>query len=235
MQLYTYYRSSAAYRVRIALHLKGLDYTAVPVHLTRNGGEQLSDAYRALNPNEAVPTLQDGALTLSQSLAIIEYLDETHPEPPLLPGTPADRARIRSIAQTIACDIHPIDNLRVLQYLTGTLGFTEAQKSAWYCHWVERGLAAVERMLTDDPRPGAFCHGDAPTLADCCLAWIFHESLNRGRLSSWWAGSRFVAASGCAHGWFSPMQGVPPPCPRCSSTCRGQHFSQLKGPGRGRR
>ncbi len=169
MKLHTYYRSSAAYRVRIALHLKGLDYTAVPVHLARNGGEQHSDAYRALNPNETVPTLQDGALTLSQSLAIIEYLDETHPAPPLLPGTPADRARIRSIAQTIACDIHPIDNLRVLQYLTGTLGITEAQKSAWYCHWVERGLTAVERMLADDPRTGAFCHGDAPTLADCCL------------------------------------------------------------------
>ena len=169
MKLHTYYRSSAAYRVRIALHLKRLDFESVPVHLARGGGEQHSDAYRALNPNETVPTLQDGDLALAQSLAIIEYLDEMHPEPPLLPGSAGDRARIRSIAQTIACDIHPIDNLRVLQYLTRELGVDEAQKSAWYCHWVERGLATVERMLAGDPRTGAFCHGDAPTLADCCL------------------------------------------------------------------
>lgn len=169
MKLHTYFRSSAAYRVRIALHLKGLRFESVPVHLLRGGGEQHLPQYRALNPNETIPTLQDGDQVFTQSLAIIEYLDETHPEPALLPGTASDRARIRAIAQTIACDIHPIDNLRVLQYLTGTLGVTEAQKAAWYCHWIERGLTAVERMLADDARTGAFCHGDTPTLADCCL------------------------------------------------------------------
>jgi maleylacetoacetate isomerase/maleylpyruvate isomerase len=169
MKLYTYFRSSAAYRVRIALHLKGLEFTSVPVHLLRDGGQQHAPVYAALNPNETVPTLDDDGRILTQSLAIIEYLDETHPAPPLLPGTPADRARIRAIAQTIACDIHPLNNLRVLQYLTGSFGLSEAQKAAWYCHWVERGLLAVEKMLAADARTGRFCHGDTPTLADCCL------------------------------------------------------------------
>ena len=169
MKLYTYFRSSAAYRVRIALHLKGLDFDSVPVHLARNGGEQHTAAYAALNPNETVPTLDDDGQILTQSMAIIEYLDETHPAPPLLPGTAADRARIRAIAQTIACDIHPINNLRVLQHLTRTFDLSETQKAAWYCHWVERGLHTVENMLAGDPRTGAFCHGDTPTLADCCL------------------------------------------------------------------
>lgn len=169
MKLYTYYRSSAAYRVRIALNLKGLAYDAVPVHLVRGGGEQRQADYLALNPSGLVPTLVDGPNTLSQSLAIIEYLDETHREPALLPGSPADRARIRAIAQSIACDIHPINNLRVLQYLTRELGIREEQKNAWYRHWIEVGLGAVESMLASDPRTGAFCHGDTPTLADCCL------------------------------------------------------------------
>ncbi|MEW6560788.1 MAG: maleylacetoacetate isomerase [Pseudomonadota bacterium] len=169
MKLYTYFRSSAAYRVRIALHLKGLAFDAVPVHLLQGDGQQHAAAYAALNPNETVPTLDDDGLVLTQSLAIIEYLDETHPAPPLLPGSAADRARIRAIAQTIACDIHPINNLRVLQHLTQAFSLSEAQKNAWYCHWVERGLQTVEKMLARDPRTGRFCHGDAPTLADCCL------------------------------------------------------------------
>lgn len=169
MKLYTYYRSSAAYRVRIALNLKGLAYDAVPVHLVRGGGEQRQADYLALNPTGLVPTLVDGPNTLPQSLAIIEYLDETHPEPALLPGSPADRARIRAIAQAIACDVHPINNLRVLQYLTREFGVSEEQKNAWYRHWIEVGLGAVEAMLASDPRTGAFCHGDVPTLADCCL------------------------------------------------------------------
>ena len=169
MKLYTYFRSSAAYRVRIALHLKGLAFESVPVHLVRDGGQQHDAAYAALNPNETVPTLDDNGQILNQSLAIIEYLDETHPSPPLLPGSAADRARIRAIAQTIACDIHPINNLRVLQHLTRTFDLSEAQKAEWYCHWVERGLQAVEKMLASDPRTGRFCHGDTPTLADCCL------------------------------------------------------------------
>jgi len=169
MKLYTYFRSSAAYRVRIALHLKGLAFDAVPVHLLNGGGQQHDPAYTALNPNQTVPTLDDDGLILTQSLAIIEYLDETHPAPPLLPGKAADRARIRAIAQTIACDIHPINNLRVLQHLTHSFGLSEAQKTQWYCHWVERGLQAVEKLLALDARTGQFCHGDAPTLADCCL------------------------------------------------------------------
>ena len=169
MKLYTYYRSSAAYRVRIALNLKQLAYEAVPVHLVRGGGQQRQADYLALNPAGLVPTLVDGRNVLSQSLAIIEYLDETHPDPALLPGTAADRARIRAIAQTIACDIHPINNLRVLQYLTREFGVSDDQKNAWYRQWIEVGLGAVEAMLATDPRTAEFCHGDAPTLADCCL------------------------------------------------------------------
>ena len=169
MKLYTYFRSSAAYRVRIALQLKGLAFESVPVHLVRDGGQQHSPGYAALNPNETVPTLDDDGQIFTQSLAIIEYLDETRPNPPLLPGTAADRARIRAIAQTIACDIHPINNLRVLQHLARNYDLSEAQRSAWYCHWVERGLQTVEKLLAGDPRTGRFCHGDTPTLADCCL------------------------------------------------------------------
>jgi maleylacetoacetate isomerase len=169
MKLYTYFRSSAAYRVRIALNLKGLPYEAVPVHLLRNGGEQRQADYLALNPAGLVPALEDSGAVLTQSLAIIEYLDETHSEPALLPGDALNRARIRALAQTIACDIHPINNLRVLQYLDRELGMTEAQKKAWYRHWVEEGLGAVEAMLTREPRSGRFCFGDTPTLADLCL------------------------------------------------------------------
>ncbi len=169
MKLYTYFRSSAAYRVRIALNLKGLDYEAVPVHLVRGGGEQKRPEYLALNPAGLLPSLEVGGQVLTQSLAIIEYLEETHPAPPLLPADPLCRARVRAIAQTIACDIHPINNLRVLQALVRDFGASDAQKNAWYRHWVETGLAAVEAMLANDPRTGRFCHGDAPGLADCCL------------------------------------------------------------------
>ncbi len=169
MKLYTYFRSSAAYRVRIALNLKGLAWEAVPVHLVRGGGEQYGADYRALNPAGLVPALDDEGRVLTQSLAIIEYLDETHPEPPLLPANPADRARVRAIAQAIACDLHPLNNLRVLRYLKHELGVSDAQKDAWYRHWVGVGLGAVEAMLAADPATGAFCHGASPSLADCCL------------------------------------------------------------------
>jgi len=169
MKLYTYFRSSAAYRVRIALSLKQLAYEAIPVHLVRNGGEQRQADYLALNPSGLVPTLIDDGNVLQQSLAIIEYLDEVHPQPALLPGSAVERARIRAIAQAIACDIHPVNNLRVLRYLVHELGVTDAQKNAWYRHWIAVGLSAVESMLATDPRTGPFCHGDTPTLADCCL------------------------------------------------------------------
>ncbi|HEX5803662.1 MAG TPA: maleylacetoacetate isomerase [Azospira sp.] len=168
-KLYTYFRSSAAYRVRIALNLKNLAYEAIPVHLVKDGGQHLKEDYRRINPAGAVPALADRDLNLSQSLAIIEYLDEAYPYPPLLPADPAARARVRAIALDIACEIHPINNLRVLKYLTGELGASEEQKLAWYRHWVEVGLAAVEARVAGNPESWKFCHGGHPTLADCCL------------------------------------------------------------------
>ena len=167
--LYTYFRSSAAYRVRIALELKGLPYKAVPVHLVRGGGEQHSAAFAMLNPSELVPVLVDGEATITQSLAIIEYLDEVHPAPALLPPDAAGRARVRAIAQTIACEIHPLNNLRVLQRLEATLGASAQTKSEWYAHWVTLGFTALESMLSQSAATGRYCHGDTPTLADCCL------------------------------------------------------------------
>ena len=167
MKLYNYFRSSAAYRVRIAVNLKGLEPENVFVHLVKN--EQRAPDYLKVNPLGLVPALVDGDETITQSLAIIEYLDEKYPSPPLLPSTPEDRARVRSIALLIACDIHPIDNLRVLRYLTGVLKVSEEQKSQWYAHWVDEGLKALEARLATDSKTGRFCHGDTPTLADVCL------------------------------------------------------------------
>ena len=170
LTLYSYWRSSAAYRVRIALNLKGLDYAIAPVHLVRDGGEQHHDTYRRLNPQQLVPTLVDGDSVIRESLAIIEYLEEAYPDSPrLLPRGALARARVRALAQAIACDIHPIGNLRVLQYLERELGANDEQKLAWSRHWIEVGFDAIEKMLADDVRTDAFCEGDAPTLADCCL------------------------------------------------------------------
>ena len=174
MKLYSYYRSSASYRVRIALNLKGLDHEQVAVHLVKDGGQQLRAAYREISADGLVPALVDESLpgpahALTQSLAIIEYLDEAYSEVPLLPRHPAERAYVRSLALSIACDIHPIDNLRVLRYLTDTLKVEEAQKDAWYRHWAEQGLAALETTIKRAGSAGAFCFGDTPTLADCCL------------------------------------------------------------------
>jgi maleylpyruvate isomerase len=183
MKLYSYFRSSASFRVRIALGLKGLPFEYVPVHLLRDGGEQFRPEYRRLNAAALVPTLDDDGLLLLQSLAIIEYLDESHPSPPLLPGTPAERARVRAIALAIACEIHPLNNLRTLKYLTRSLGVGDEAKSLWYRHWVEDGLATVEAMLEDHASAGRFCHGDAPTLADCCLVpQIFNAQRYESRL-----------------------------------------------------
>jgi len=141
----------------------------VSVHLVRHGGEQHAAEYRAVNPAGLVPALEDQGQVLTQSLAIIEYLEETHPSPALLPADAPGRARVRAIALAIACDIHPINNLRVLRHLKQELGVSEEQKDAWYRHWVETGLAAVEAMVANDARTGRFCHGDTPGLADCCL------------------------------------------------------------------
>lgn len=173
MKLYSFWRSSAAYRVRIALNLKELPYEVIPVHLVRNGGEQLTPEYRALNPMALVPALIDDAsdsgTVLTQSLAIIEYLEERFPAKPLLPADAADRAHVRSIALSIACEIHPLNNLRVLRYLVHDLNASEEGKNAWYRHWVEQGLASIEETLARDRRTGKFCVGDSPTIADCCL------------------------------------------------------------------
>ncbi len=169
MKLYGFFRSSAAYRVRIALNLKGLDYETVPVHLTRGGGEQFAPAYREKNPQSLVPVLEDSGLALSQSLAIIEYLEETRPHPPLLPATPAARARVRALALAVACEIHPLNNTRVLTYLTGPLGLSSETRNTWYHHWIALGLQALEARLAGERETGKFCHGDAPGLADCCL------------------------------------------------------------------
>jgi maleylacetoacetate isomerase len=169
MKLYTYFRSSAAYRVRIALNLKGLPYEAVPVHLVKHGGEQLAEEYRALNPSALVPTFQDDGATITQSMAIAEYLEETYPAVPLLPAGPLARARERELAQMVACDIHPVNNLRILRYLVRTLGVGDDAKNEWYRHWVREGFAAFESQLARDPAPGRFCHGDTPTIADCFL------------------------------------------------------------------
>jgi len=169
MQLYTYFRSSAAYRVRIALGLKGLDWTAIPVHLVRDGGEQHSATYKALNPGALVPTLKDGGAVINQSLAIIEYLDERHPEPPLLPVDAVARAQVRALAYDIACDVHPLNNLRVLQYLENQLQVDAQAKQQWYLHWVKLGLEAFEQQLANHQQAGPFCYGEVPTLADICL------------------------------------------------------------------
>lgn len=169
MKIYSYFRSSASYRVRIALNLKGLSYDLIPVHLLKGGGEQFSASYRALNPDALVPVLEDQDVALTQSLAIIEYLEEMYPAPALLSEKPIDRAWQRSLALMIACDIHPINNLRVLLYLTNVLGISEDQKNTWYRHWCEQGLASVEQMLVRDPRVGRYCYGDTPSLADCFL------------------------------------------------------------------
>ncbi len=170
MRLFTYVRSSAAWRVRIALNLKGLPWEARPVHLLRDGGQQHTPDFRAINSLGLVPALQtgDGAV-LTQSLAIIEYLDETHPEPPLLPGDALLRAQVRAFALTIACDIHPIDNLRVLRYLKRQMGQPQPAIDDWYRHWLIQGLPALEAMLARHGGAGPFCFGGTPGLADVVL------------------------------------------------------------------
>ncbi|MEM5365540.1 maleylacetoacetate isomerase [Paraburkholderia azotifigens] len=177
MKLYSYFRSSASYRVRIALNLKNLPYEYMPVHLLREGGEQFKPEYRKLNHDAIVPTLVDGDDVITQSLAIIEYLEETHPEPALLPSKPADRAYVRSIVQQLACEIHPLNNLRVLKYLKRTVGVSDEVKDAWYHHWISSGFAALEEYLVADGRAGKLCFGDTPTIADLCLVpQVFNAS-----------------------------------------------------------
>lgn len=168
LTLYTYWRSSAAFRVRIALHLKGLPFDSVPVHLVRDGGEQHAPAYAARNPQRLVPALTHGDVVLTQSLAIIEYLDEVFPAVPLLPAEPQSRHRARALAQLVACDIHPLGNLRVLQYLEQELQLPTDSRTLWLSRWIGDGLSAFETLVAQADR-GDFCVHSAPTLADCAL------------------------------------------------------------------
>jgi maleylpyruvate isomerase len=169
MKLYTFFRSSASYRVRIALNLKGLDYEQAPIHLRRGGGEQLKPAYKAINPQALVPALEDERQTFSQSLAIIEYLEERYPKPPLLPSDAAERAVVRSMALLIACEVHPIQNLRVLNHLKSDHKQSEDDTIRWARHWINLGLSALEQMIISVTEPGDFCFGKTPTMADICL------------------------------------------------------------------
>lgn len=171
LELYTYFRSSAAYRVRIALNIKGLDYHSHFVHLIKDGGEQHSESFRQLNPQGLIPALQTGEdeNPITQSIAIIEYLDEIYPSPPLLPDTPTARAMVRSLALMVCCDIHPLNNLRVHAYLKGVLDIDDTARQSWYQHWVTDGLAAIESRLTASGHDSPYCYGNSPSLADLCL------------------------------------------------------------------
>jgi maleylacetoacetate isomerase len=170
IKLYTYWRSSACYRVRIALNLKHLPYESVAVHLLKDGGEHHNPEFHELNPQELIPVLMHGGRMLRQSLAIIDYLDENwENKRPLMPNVARDRQRVRAISQMIACDIHPLNNLRVMQYLEKEFGAEEQQREAWTRNWIRAGFRAVEEVLADSTATGTFCEGDAPTMADCCL------------------------------------------------------------------
>lgn len=169
LKLFNYFRSSASFRVRIALNLKNIPYHDISIHLLNNGGEQHTEEYQAINPQALVPTLQDGNKTITQSLAIIEYLDETHPTPALLPKDIYLKSLVRSFALTIAADTHPLNNLRVLKYLTQELGISEEKKNQWYQHWVAKGLMPLEKILKQSRYTSDFCFGDSPTLADIFL------------------------------------------------------------------
>jgi maleylacetoacetate isomerase len=169
MKLYSYWRSSASFRVRIALHLKGVQFEYVPVHLLRAGGEQYTAAYRALNPESRVPSLEVDGHVLTQSMAILEWLEERYPTPALLPADLSGRARVRGLAQLIVADIQPLQNSALVRYLRDTLGADERAAAGWLEHWIDRGFSALEERLGRDAGTGRFCHGDRPSLADVCL------------------------------------------------------------------
>ncbi len=208
MKLYNYFRSSASFRVRIALQFKGLPYDYIPVHLAK--GEHRHPSYAAVSADLLVPTLEIDGQRLGQSMAIIEYLDETHPEPALLPKDPLGRARVRALAQTVACEIHPLNNLRVLKYLVREMGVGEEAKNTWYRHWVRTGLEAFERELALLPA-STYCHGDTPTLADCCLV---PQIFNGQRFNTDFSGlSRTMAAFDACMALPAFQNAQPSACP----------------------
>lgn len=197
MKLHNFHSSSASLRVRIALHLKGLAYEYVPVRLAWRDGDQDRPGYRDFNPQANVPVLVDGDVRIQQSLAILEYLEETHPAPPLLPGDPAGRARVRSLALWIACEIQPLNNLRVERFLAQSLAQDDDGLKRWRRQWIDVGFDALERMLSSSPATGRFCHGDRPTMADCCLVPQVRNALRPtvgADLSRWPAIERIHAA-----------------------------------------
>ncbi|SFW41048.1 maleylacetoacetate isomerase [Luteibacter sp. UNCMF366Tsu5.1] len=177
--VYTYWRSSAAYRVRIVLNLKGLDYEARPVHLVNEGGEHLKPAYRAVSPQAQLPTLLDGDRVVRQSMAIMEYLDETRPTPALMPADPAGRAKVRELMQAVGADIHPLGNLRVLKAIETEFGADQAAKEAWSRRWIKNGFDGIEQVMSDGTS-GRFSYGDTPTLADACLVPQFYNAVRWG-------------------------------------------------------
>jgi maleylpyruvate isomerase len=195
MKLIGYFRSSAAFRVRIALNLKGIAVEHASRHLRR--GEQASPDYVALNPQKLVPTLVlDSGEVLTQSLAILEYLEETHPEPPLLPKDPVGRARVRALAMIVTADIHPIQNLRVMAYLRDKFGQTEESAFAWSRHWIETGFDSYEASIANDPRTGTYSHGEFPTMADLCLVpQVFNAQRFKVDMSRYPTIQRIYAAS----------------------------------------
>lgn len=193
--LHTYWRSSAAYRVRIGLNLKGLAWQPRPVHLLREGGGQHHDAYRALNPQQLVPTLVHDGRVLTQSLAILDYLDETFSGAPLLPAGALARARVRALAQLVACDIHPLNNLRVMQHLQHEMAAPASARTGWTLHWMTDGLAALEAMLAGSADTGTFCHGDAPGMADACLVPQLYNARRVGLDLQAWPTLRRIEAA----------------------------------------
>ncbi|WP_341903203.1 maleylacetoacetate isomerase [Polaromonas sp. YR568] len=208
MKLHNYFRSSASFRVRIALALKGLPYDYVPVHIAK--GEHKKPPYVNLSADTLVPLLEVDGEKLSQSMAIIEYLDETHPEPPLLPADAVGRAKVRALAQSIACDLHPVNNLRILKYLVHVLKVDEEAKNAWYRHWCQEGLEAFERQLAQLP-PSTYCYGSTPTLADCCLV---PQIFNAQRFKVSFDGlPRTMAAYEACMGLPAFQQAQPSACP----------------------
>ncbi|CAN5514893.1 maleylacetoacetate isomerase [soil metagenome] len=204
MQLYSFFNSSTSYRVRIALALKGLPYDYVPVNI-RTGAHRDAGYVAEVNPSAAVPALVDGDFSLGQSLAIIDYLDAQHPVPRLLPLDAEARARVLELSTVISCDIHPVNNLRVLRYLQDTLGVTPAQKDAWYRHWIDEGLAIVERLLERHGH-GDWCFGDAPTLADCCLVPQIANAQRMGCDTSGYIRTMRVYAHASAHPAFEAAE-----------------------------